>query len=98
MNIVNEQDRTLMLNQRATRIALDLVVALLLITLLTAAMQAQTYTVLYSFTGGADGGIVTGGLIQDISGNFYGTASAGGNLACSVIYPGCGVVFKLTLD
>jgi uncharacterized repeat protein (TIGR03803 family) len=45
-------------------------------------------TVLYSFTGGADGGNPTGGMIRDPSGNLYGTASVGG--AANV-----GVVFKV---
>ena len=50
--------------------------------------------VLYAFTGGADGGQPTAGLIQDSAGNFYGTAStAGVSGNCGI---GCGVVFKLT--
>jgi uncharacterized repeat protein (TIGR03803 family) len=35
--------------------------------------RAQTYTVLYSFTGGADGASPKGGLILDADGNVYGT-------------------------
>jgi len=46
-------------------------------------------TVLYSFTGGADGGEPAGGVIQDSSGNLYGTAVVGGAA-------GYGVVYKLT--
>jgi uncharacterized repeat protein (TIGR03803 family) len=34
---------------------------------------AQTYTVLYSFTGGTDGGFPEAGLIQDSGSNLYGT-------------------------
>jgi uncharacterized repeat protein (TIGR03803 family) len=45
-------------------------------------------TVLYSFTGGADGGFPYGNLIQDAAGNFYGTTNGGGA-------SGAGVVFKL---
>ena len=45
--------------------------------------------VLYSFSGGADGGNPTTTLTMDNAGNLYGTASAGGG-SC-----GCGVVFKL---
>jgi uncharacterized repeat protein (TIGR03803 family) len=49
-------------------------------------------TVLYNFTGGADGGIPTGSLISDPSGNLYGTATCGGSASCS---GGNGVVFML---
>ena len=53
-------------------------------------------TVLYSFTGGADGQWPAAGLIRDSAGNLYGTALTGGIQSCSGYYgPGCGVVFKL---
>ena len=45
-------------------------------------------TVLYSFTGGTDGGFPFGSLISDSAGNFYGTTNGGGAA-------GAGVVFKL---
>ena len=45
-------------------------------------------TVLYSFTGGADGGYPLAGVIRDSAGNFYGTTNGGGA-------SGAGVVFKL---
>jgi uncharacterized repeat protein (TIGR03803 family) len=51
-------------------------------------------TVLYAFTGGADGGYPQAGLIADAVGNLYGTAEEGGDLSCNAPY-GCGVVFKL---
>jgi uncharacterized repeat protein (TIGR03803 family) len=56
--------------------------------------QAQTFTVLYTFTGGADGGQPVAGLILDNKGNLYGTTSEGGSglLGCTV---GCGTVFKV---
>jgi uncharacterized repeat protein (TIGR03803 family) len=47
-----------------------------------------TETVLYAFTGGADGAYPLGGLIRDSAGNLYGTASGGGASRQ-------GVVFKL---
>ena len=49
--------------------------------------RAGQETVLYSFTGGADGGSPIGGVIRDASGNLYGTGSYGGKY-------GGGVVFK----
>jgi uncharacterized repeat protein (TIGR03803 family) len=45
-------------------------------------------TVLYNFTGGADGGFPFGGLIRDSAGNLYGTTNGGGA-------SGAGVVFKV---
>jgi uncharacterized repeat protein (TIGR03803 family) len=53
-------------------------------------------TVLYGFTGGADGKFPWTGLTRDEHGNLYGTASAGGDLTCSIGGGfGCGVVYKL---
>ena len=50
---------------------------------------AGHYTVLYNFTGGADGGRPMAGVIGDSAGNLYGTTEQGGGAS------GCGVVFKL---
>ncbi|HEY0795461.1 MAG TPA: choice-of-anchor tandem repeat GloVer-containing protein [Acidisarcina sp.] len=50
-------------------------------------------TVLYSFTGGADGGQPYTELFMDQQGNLYGTTPAGGDL--KVCGFGCGVVFKV---
>ena len=52
-----------------------------------------THTVLYSFTGGADGGEPYKGVTLDTHGNIYGTAVTGGGGSCE---GGCGVIFKLT--
>jgi uncharacterized repeat protein (TIGR03803 family) len=54
-------------------------------------------TILYTFTGAADGANPNAGLLQDELGNLYGTASDGGDLSCSSPY-GCGVVFKIARD
>jgi len=43
-------------------------------------------TVLYTFTGGADGGYPTAGVIRDSAGNLYGTASIGGTKGGGVVY------------
>src|SRR5580704_4057156 len=37
-----------------------------------------TESIIYSFTGGADGSTPYGGLVMDTNGNLYGTTSAGG--------------------
>jgi uncharacterized repeat protein (TIGR03803 family) len=51
------------------------------------------YTVLYSFTGGADGGYPMAGLVRDSKHNLYGTTEGGGTGGnCNI---GCGIVFKL---
>ena len=49
-------------------------------------------TVLYSFTGEADGGYPYAGVILDPAGNLYGTTASGGTENC---YLGCGVVYEL---
>ena len=51
--------------------------------------QAQTFTLIHTFTGGMDGAAPEAGLTLDKAGNLYGTASAGGTA-------GAGAVYKLT--
>ncbi len=51
------------------------------------------HTVLYNFTGGADGGEPYKGVTLDAAGNLYGTAVTGGSGSCE---GGCGVTYKLT--
>jgi uncharacterized repeat protein (TIGR03803 family) len=61
------------------------------------------FTTMHEFSGGSDGGVPYSALIQASDGAFYGTATAGGNLSCSVTvsgeayptYTGCGTVFKM---
>jgi uncharacterized repeat protein (TIGR03803 family) len=47
---------------------------------------AWTETVLYSFTGGADGGTPRAGLFFDSTGNLYGTAEMGGTAGDGVVF------------
>jgi uncharacterized repeat protein (TIGR03803 family) len=54
-----------------------------------------TETVLYSFTGGADGGEPISGLVRDAKGNLYGTTFEGGSNSCQG-YTGCGTVFEVS--
>jgi uncharacterized repeat protein (TIGR03803 family) len=56
--------------------------------------QAQTYTVIHNFTGGADGGGPDSTLAIDAAGNLYGTAATGGNSSGNC-YGSCGLVFKM---
>ena len=53
------------------------------------------YSVLYAFTGGADGGQPQATVILDGEGNLYGTTPGGGTSGYCDEYNGCGVVFKL---
>jgi uncharacterized repeat protein (TIGR03803 family) len=50
------------------------------------APQAPTYTVLYTFTGGADGWHPNSGLVGDAAGNFYGTTWVGGAHGYGEVY------------
>lgn len=54
-----------------------------------------THTVLYDFTGGADGGQPYKGVTLDAQGNLYGTTVVGGSGGICA-EDGCGVVYKLT--
>ena len=84
------------LRRRAANIALALAVMLLSAVVATRSAQAQTFTLLYQFTGGMDGGNPLAGLVEDGTGNFYGTTSGGGVIGgtCKILQ-GCGGIFKL---
>ncbi len=60
----------------------------LFITVSAPSGKAQTFSTLYSFTGGADGANPHSDLVRDSAGNLYGTTLAGGT-------SGAGTVFKL---
>lgn len=60
---------------------------------------AQTYSTLYRFTDGVDGGAPSGKLTLDANGNLYGATYWGGNggdLCGNGNNVGCGTVFELT--
>jgi uncharacterized repeat protein (TIGR03803 family) len=59
------------------------------------ASGAWKETTLYSFREEADGGNPNGGLVFDIQGNLYGTATYGGTFT-GYCPNGCGTVFELT--
>jgi uncharacterized repeat protein (TIGR03803 family) len=63
------------------------VLLMLAVAVATQSVSAQTYTVLHSFTGGADGAAPRAGLVVDTNGNLYGTAAGGGS--------GAGTVFRV---
>jgi uncharacterized repeat protein (TIGR03803 family) len=62
----------------------------------TAMAGAQTYSVLYNFTGYADGADPVAGLIFGKDGVLYGTGTYGGNFESCDEGGACGVVFSLT--
>jgi uncharacterized repeat protein (TIGR03803 family) len=84
---------------RARKVTANLALAFvaeILISLLVSSAQAQTFRVVYAFTGGSDGSLAQpfADLVQDASGNLYGTTSG---FSC---LNGCsnapGAVFKLS--
>lgn len=63
---------------------------------LSGARAASSEKVLYTFTGGADGGGPQARLVFDAAGNLYGTTHFGGIVTCGgQVGGGCGVVFQL---
>jgi len=58
--------------------------------------HAQTFTALYDFKNGADGGIPISTLVRDPAGNLYGTAYQGGDIDNCNPPQGCGTVFKVS--
>jgi uncharacterized repeat protein (TIGR03803 family) len=60
------------------------------------AARSWSESVVYSFTGGKDGGSPQAGLIFDQAGNLYSTTLSGGRHFACGDGNGCGVVFKLT--
>ena len=77
---------------QAGRAALVLVVVFVSAVVANQPAQAQTLTVLYTFTGGIDGGTPEAGLIRDAGGNLYGTTTFGGDPVADV-----GVVYSVDI-
>ena len=72
-----------------SRSAVFLAVALGTLPFAAPPAPAQTFNVIYSFTGGADGGNPLAGFIIGPQGELYGTTSVGGK-------HGAGTVFKIS--
>ena len=81
-------------NRKSVRFGLAITASLLILLVTAIAAQAQTYTIIHNFTGGADGADPGGGLIIDAAGNLYGTADKGGHSGQNCDGT-CGVIFKL---
>jgi hypothetical protein len=80
----------------AKRLGPALAVALLLGAATIYSVGAQTYKVLYSFTGQPDGQLPSSDLILDAEGNLYGTTVYGGTGDCEgdFVGLGCGMYLK----
>lgn len=61
---------------------------------LTPTSRGYDFTILYTFTGGADGGSPRDSVVFDKAGNLYGTTFQGGTGTC--MGGGCGTVFELS--
>jgi hypothetical protein len=61
----------------------------------TSASAVRKETVLYSFQGGTDGAVPSGGVVFDKAGNLYGATQDGGGSGCAPISP-CGTAFQLS--
>ena len=61
----------------------------------TPTAQAQTFTVIHSFSAAPDGANPPVGLTLDPQGNLYGVTGGGGNLGGNCGSLGCGTVFKM---
>ena len=79
---------------RVAKIAGALIILFSALTLVATNASAQFATPLYSFTG-STGNQPSASLIEDASGNFYGTAWEGGDNLTLCGGVGCGVVFEL---
>ncbi len=76
-----------MSSQRTATGALALTIVFVLMIVASPAAQAQTFNVLYNFTGGSDGANPHAGATMDEAGNLYGTTHGGG--------AGYGTVYQL---
>lgn len=73
------------MRQSTRRIALFFCLTLCL-ALLTTGARAQTYTVLYNFTGPCGANFAFGGVTLDEAGRIYGTVASGGANDGGVVY------------
>jgi uncharacterized repeat protein (TIGR03803 family) len=97
-SIVQSSCKISSLSRRAASAAQALAIMLLTAGVATRSAQAQTFTVMHTFTGAPDGANPVAGLVQDATGNLYGTTQQGGitgGVCANSGLNGCGTVFKL---
>ena len=80
----------------AATIALTMTMLFPLMVVVAPSVEAQTFKVIYNFTGLADGAHPSAGLTMDAAGSLYGTAMDGGYSGGNCVNGGCGAVFKLS--
>jgi uncharacterized repeat protein (TIGR03803 family) len=67
--------------------AVNIALALAIVLVPAVVAQAQSYSVLYNFKNGSDGGYPDlGSLVQNKAGNLYGTTYEGGNIDCGTVF------------
>jgi uncharacterized repeat protein (TIGR03803 family) len=89
VHLIQQRDWISIMRQQAAIAALTLAAAFCLAIVTTQSAQAQTFKVLYNFTGSTDGATPYAPLVRDSAGNLYGTTEAGGA-------SGAGTVFKVS--
>ncbi len=80
---------------RLLALAAALAGVLALLAFMMESAQAQTYSVIYNFTGGANGALPMAGLTSDGADSFYGTTNFGGVIGGPCGSNGCGLVYRL---
>ena len=71
-----------------------LLIGAVTILVLTFPAAAQTYEVLYAFTGANGDGAFPLGKLLPVGADFYGTTNSGGDLG-GLCFSGCGTIFRL---
>ena len=74
----SEQSEISIAGSRAPALAFALAITLLLSVAATPEAQSQSFEVIYTFSGGADGAMPQAGMTVDAAGNLYGTTTDGG--------------------
>jgi hypothetical protein len=86
---LNLEDRSISMKYIAVRSA-SFVLAALMFAMVSSVAEAQSFCVLYAFSGNSDGYKPYGGVVLGSSGSLYGTTTGGGQ--------GAGVVFEIKKD
>ena len=74
------------MNMRVPKVVVRAALPMLVTVLFALGGHAQTFSVLHSFSGGADGSEPSSGLTMDRAGNLYGTALFGGSNDFGVVF------------